>query len=168
MILYGNDRDCKEMDFMTANMKKRNSESKESNTSCNFSSLYRGAFFILALSFSLIYLALFVNYVSCIYSTSDNVINLATNGKMSILFIGGLTVLFLLSAIKLVEHKGDFLFKYRWIIGISVALLAMAFRISGSSLGMWSFMLPENSGSPIWGIPRSLRSDECSVGTLFQ
>lgn len=168
MILYGNDRDFKEMDFMTVNMKKRYPDNKESNTSCNFRSLYRGVFFFLSLSFSLIYLALFVNYVNCFYSASDNVVNFATNGKMSILFIGGLTVIFLLSAIKLVEYKGDFLFKYRWIIGISVALLAVAFRISGSSLGMWSIMLPENSGSPVWGIPRSLRSDEFSVGTLFQ
>lgn len=145
------------------------SEDRSNNLHNDIFHLYRAACFALSFLFALIYLSLFVNYVCSFYgkigvTTASSLLN---NG-MSVLIIGGLTVAFLFSAIKLIEYKSDFIYKYRWIIGISVAMLAVVFKVSGSSLGMWSIMLPENAGTPIWGIPRSLRSDEFSVGTLFQ
>lgn len=131
--------------------------------------LYHVGIFALPLSFALIYLSLFVNYIDAFYGTVGfTIANPMLNDDMAVLFVAGLTIVFVISVIKLVEYKSDFLYKYRWLIGMTVAMLAVAFKISGSSLGMWSIMLPENAGTPFWGIPRSLRSDEFSVGTLFQ
>lgn len=131
--------------------------------------LYHVGIFALPLSFALIYLSLFVNYIDAFYGTVGfTIANPMLNDDMAVLFVAGLTIIFVISVIKLVEYKSDFLYKYRWLIGMTVAILAVAFKISGSSLGMWSIMLPENAGTPFWGIPRSLRSDEFSVGTLFQ
>lgn len=131
--------------------------------------LYHVGIFVLPLSFALIYLSLFVNYIDAFYGTVGfTIANPMLNDDRAVLFVAGLTIIFVISVIKLVEYKSDFLYKYRWLIGMTVALLAVAFKISGSSLGMWSIMLPENADTPFWGIPRSLRSDEFSVGTLFQ
>lgn len=131
--------------------------------------LYRAGIFALPLSFALIYLSLFVNYISAFYGTVGfTIANPILNDDLAVLIVAGLTTVFVISVIKLVEYKSEFLYKYRWLIGMIVAMLAIAFKISGSSLGMWSIMLPENAGTPFWGIPRSLRSDEFSVGTLFQ
>lgn len=131
--------------------------------------LYHVGIFALPLSFALIYLSLFVNYIDAFYGTVGFTnANPMLNDDMAVLFVAGLTIVFVISVIKLVEYKSDFLYKYRWLIGMTVAMLAVAFKISGSSLGMWNIMLPENAGTPFWGIPRSLRSDEFSVGTLFQ
>lgn len=131
--------------------------------------LYHVGIFVLPLSFALIYLSLFVNYIDAFYGTVGfTIANPMLNDDRAVLFVAGLTIIFVISVIKLVEYKSEFLYKYRWLIGMTVALLAVAFKISGSSLGMWSIMLPENADTPFWGIPRSLRSDEFSVGTLFQ
>lgn len=131
--------------------------------------LYHVGIYVLPLSFALIYLSLFVNYIDAFYGTVGfTIANPMLNDDRAVLFVAGLTIIFVISVIKLVEYKSEFLYKYRWLIGMTVALLAVAFKISGSSLGMWSIMLPENADTPFWGIPRSLRSDEFSVGTLFQ
>ena len=131
--------------------------------------LYHVGIFALPLSFALIYLSLFVNYIDAFYGTVGfTIANPMFNDDMAVLFVAGVTIVFVISVIKLVEYKSEFLYKHRWLIGMTVAMLAVAFKISGSSIGMWSIMLPGNAGTPFWGIPRSLRSDEFSVGTLFQ
>ena len=104
--------------------------------------LYHVGIFALPLSFALIYLSLFVNYIDAFYGTVGfTIANPMLNDDMAVLFVAGLTIIFVISVIKLVEYKSDFLYKYRWLIGMTVAILAVAFKISGSSLGMWSIML---------------------------
>ncbi len=60
------------------------------------------------------------------------------------------------------------IFRYRWLIGLVLLILAVAFEINGSSLGMWNVYIP-NTEDPradfIIGRNRAIRSDEWCVFT---
>lgn len=58
----------------------------------------------------------------------------------------------------------DFLYRYRWIIGFLSIILFVILGVSGSSLSMWRYIIGDNGSSGVvWGVPRSIRSDEYTV-----
>lgn len=62
----------------------------------------------------------------------------------------------------------DLLFRFRFIVGGLVVLLAVVFEISGSSIAQWGNMLGENAfRGVLFGVPRAIRSDEWGVFTPF-
>ena len=94
--------------------------------------LYHVGIFALPLSFALIYLSLFVNYIDAFYGTVGfTIANPMFNDDMAVLFVAGVTIVFVISVIKLVEYKSEFLYKHRWLIGMTVAMLAVDFKIRG-------------------------------------
>lgn len=106
--------------------------------------LYHVGIFALPLSFALIYLSLFVNYIDAFYGTVGfTIANPMFNDDMAVLFVAGVTIVFVISVIKLVEYKSEFLYKHRWLIGMTVAMLAVAFKISGSSIECGALCFPE-------------------------
>ncbi len=51
---------------------------------------------------------------------------------------------------------------------LAVFFICVAFRLHGSSIGIWERYLPsENPSQVVWGHPRQVRSDEWLVGTPF-
>ena len=62
---------------------------------------------------------------------------------------------------------GKVLYRFRWLIGAGVILLAVAFGLSGSSIGMWAEYLPGCTDTGLLaGTPRSIRADEWAVSTV--
>lgn len=62
----------------------------------------------------------------------------------------------------------QWLHQYRYAIGTAVVTVATVFSISGSSLAMWSTIIGgDGFQGTLWGIPRSIRSDEFVVFTPF-
>ena len=62
---------------------------------------------------------------------------------------------------------GNILYRFRWLIGAAVILLAVAFGLSGSSIGMWAEYLPGCTDTGLLaGTPRSIRADEWAVSTV--
>ena len=62
---------------------------------------------------------------------------------------------------------GNVLYRFRWLIGLLVIVLAVIFQISGSSIGMWAEYLPECTDDGLLaGTPRSIRADEWAVSTV--
>lgn len=59
----------------------------------------------------------------------------------------------------------DFLFKYRWGIGVCFIALCTLFKLHGSSIGEISYLLSGTDTSRIWGTSRAIRSDEYVVFT---
>ncbi len=60
------------------------------------------------------------------------------------------------------------LFKYRWVIGFLLLMILVALEINGSSLGVWSKVLPNGTTEEtgiIIGSNRELRSDEWALFT---
>lgn len=61
---------------------------------------------------------------------------------------------------------GDWLHCHRFYVGAGVIVSAVVLNISGSSLGIWNFWLGEDDTQDlVFGVPRSIRSDEYAVGT---
>jgi len=63
----------------------------------------------------------------------------------------------------------DFLFRYRWAVAGFVFLVCLIFRFSGSSIGFFNDIFTEQivtQKSTLFGIARSIRSDEYGVQTL--
>ncbi|MCR5755742.1 MAG: hypothetical protein K6G30_13135 [Acetatifactor sp.] len=58
------------------------------------------------------------------------------------------------------ERIGEFLYKYRYLCGLLIIVLAVVFDLNGSSIGMWNeaFSLPDNH--VLAGTPRAIRTDE--------
>ena len=63
------------------------------------------------------------------------------------------------------EKFGNFVFKYRYLFGFLIILIAIALDVNGSSVGMWNeaFMHPDNR--VIFGTPRAIRTDEWRILT---
>lgn len=62
---------------------------------------------------------------------------------------------------------GNVLYRFRWLIGIGVIVFAVAFGLSGSSIGMWAEYLPGCTDTGLLaGTPRSIRADEWAVSTV--
>ena len=62
---------------------------------------------------------------------------------------------------------GKVLYRFRWLIGLLVIILAVVFHVSGSSIGMWAEYLPECTDDGLLaGTPRSIRADEWAVSTV--
>lgn len=61
----------------------------------------------------------------------------------------------------------DKIYRYRFLIGALIVLLAAAFHISGSSIGMWAEYLPGAKDTELLlGTSRSIRADEWAVSTM--
>lgn len=79
-----------------------------------------------------------------------------------------LSAVFLLLATGIGDSFSSLLFRYRFLIGASITVLATLLGLSGSSISLWSKMY--NGGSHmdlLMGIPREVRSDEWLVNTPF-
>ena len=66
------------------------------------------------------------------------------------------------------KQIGNFIYKFRWPIGIGVIILAVIFEISGSSIGLWKDFMPDSvvtDDGVILGQSRAVRSDEWAVHT---
>lgn len=62
----------------------------------------------------------------------------------------------------------DFLYKYRYVIAFVVLVLAVLFKLHGSSLDLWNSIFTTGvKDTPLWGSPRFIRSDEWAVTTPF-
>ena len=63
------------------------------------------------------------------------------------------------------EKFGNFVFKYRYLFGFLIILIAIVLDVNGSSVGMWNeaFMRPDNR--VIFGTPRAIRTDEWRILT---
>ncbi len=62
---------------------------------------------------------------------------------------------------------GNVLYRFRWLIGAGVIMLAVALGLSGSSIGMWAEYLPGCRDTGLLaGTPRSIRADEWAVSTV--
>ena len=62
----------------------------------------------------------------------------------------------------------DFLYKYRFIIAFIILVLAVLFKLHGSSLDLWNSIFTTGvNDNPLWGSPRFIRSDEWAVTTPF-
>ena len=121
--------------------------------------------------FTTVYLSLFINFVNCIYNNDISTIWNSGFDSQAVLnlLLSGLVLLISAAVIYYVlQIFGKVIYRYRWPILIIAAVIASLFHISGSSLGMWSFLISDNSSQVLWGVPRSLRSDEFCVSTLFQ
>lgn len=91
--------------------------------------------------------------------------------KSLILIISIATVIFIIFQL---VRKGIliglffYLYKHRFLIGILIIIVATVFKLSGSSITCMSAFLAENSSQgPLFGIPRTIRSDEWLVFTPF-
>ncbi len=89
-------------------------------------------------------------------------------------YIYGIYILILVY--KLLEKRTDilkklfkFIFKYRYIIGIAIFLVMVCFKLSISSIGVWSKIIPseENKNTTLIGVSRGIRSDEWLVQSSF-
>lgn len=65
------------------------------------------------------------------------------------------------------QALADKIYQYRFLIGALIVLLAVAFHISGSSIGMWAEYLPGAKDTGLLlGTSRSIRADEWAVSTV--
>ena len=65
------------------------------------------------------------------------------------------------------QALADKIYQYRFLIGALIVLLAVAFHISGSSIGMWAEYLPGAKDTGLLlGMSRSIRADEWAVSTV--
>lgn len=79
-----------------------------------------------------------------------------------------LFLLFAYCAPEKAHIAADFCFQYRWVIALILFLLCVAFRISGSSIGIYDEIFPtqiSKADSTWFGLPRWIRSDEYGVQT---
>lgn len=61
---------------------------------------------------------------------------------------------------------GEYAFRFRYLIAIMVLLFAVAFELSGSSIGQWAYSLPEGGNlGLLLGRPRGCRTDEYALFT---
>ncbi|SCJ48299.1 Uncharacterised protein [uncultured Clostridium sp.] len=60
-------------------------------------------------------------------------------------------------------------YRYRYALGAATLLICVIFSLSGSSIGIWSqtFGVDPSTTGTLFGIPRSIRSDEWGVFTPF-
>lgn len=63
----------------------------------------------------------------------------------------------------------DFSYKYRYAIAGSIFVLCIIFQLSGSSIGLWKYIIGNEfeSGGELLGISRDIRGDEFIVNTPF-
>lgn len=103
-------------------------------------------------------------------------ISIARHGSLShvkifALIFFALAALFLLCISFFYSQKRKLLHKihvHRYSLGIALIALLTIFKISGSSVASWSTLIGgENFQGTLWGIPRSIRSDEFIVFTPF-
>lgn len=92
--------------------------------------------------------------------------------SLNLLIVGGLFGAFLILFISLSLCKRDlfaYMFKYRWLIGLTALLILVLLNINFSSISLWQERLNGTlAGSGLlFGRPRSVRSDEIYVSTLF-
>lgn len=124
-----------------------------------------------AILFGGLYLELFHETVAIFYD--QNAVGLIT-GYVSVVIVAR-TILysFALLAIYMLTKRVpsgffDTLFKYRYVVGISLFAILVLTEVSLSSIGMWGFQLPGGTTDGlIFGIPRSVRSDEFNAATLW-
>lgn len=86
--------------------------------------------------------------------------------RMTILVVGIAAICFALYFFG--RQIGEFIYRFRWPLGIGVILLAVVFEISGSSIGMWKDFMPDPNISDtgvLLGQDRAVRSDEWAVHT---
>lgn len=71
--------------------------------------------------------------------------------------------------IKLKNNTLNFIYKYRFIIAIILIIVGILFKLHGSSINLWNsiFTTGVEDKSLLFGIPRSIRSDEWAVTTPF-
>ncbi len=137
---------------------------------------------IISFLFSAVF-SIFIQFFSCTYTNCSNfnytnfldyyicVWKLISIKQLVFLFI--FVFLIILFTVYILKAKGislkkifDFIYKYRWPLMILVFLLFLLFCISCSSLLIWSDMLPSSEKQGlIFGVPRSIRSDEYGVNT---
>lgn len=76
--------------------------------------------------------------------------------RVCIYWIG---LLLILRFFKAREETLDFLFRYRWGIGLAVIVGAVLLKLQGSSIGMMAYHLGEKE-PPLFGVDRAIRGDE--------
>ena len=60
---------------------------------------------------------------------------------------------------------GNFTYKYRYLLALTIFLMCVLFEIHGSSFGMWDEILGGKPHQTLLGVVRSIRSDEWNVLT---
>ncbi|PKU90963.1 hypothetical protein CQR48_0398 [Bifidobacterium thermophilum] len=66
------------------------------------------------------------------------------------------------------SRVNEWLHRRRWWIGLCVVVIATLLNLSGSSLNIWNAFLGRDwQENTVFGIPRTIRSDEYAVNTLW-
>ena len=60
---------------------------------------------------------------------------------------------------------GNFTYKYRYLLALTIFLMCVLFEIHGSSFGMWDEILGGKPHQTLLGVVRPIRSDEWNVLT---
>ena len=81
--------------------------------------------------------------------------------KYLLLFVAVFFVLWIISDSK----TANLLFRYRYLVAFIVFLLCICFEINGSSIGLWCNYYGIEDKDIIYGLSRSIRSDEWAVQT---
>lgn len=63
------------------------------------------------------------------------------------------------------KRFGNFAFKYRYLFGFLIILIAIVFNVNGSSVGMWNEAFGRPDNHVILGTPRAIRTDEWRILT---
>lgn len=121
--------------------------------------------------FIAIYLELF--YECCDYGAlgpSNGILagSISTFVIMRLCTLFAISLLFSWLLFRIPHKYSDFIFRRRYLLAFLVLLILIIFEINFSSLGMWAEIL--NSGNDkglLFGVSRSIRSDEFNVSALF-
>lgn len=128
----------------------------------NLVKAHRGGVFVCAVISLAIALAI-CTYI-CVVETGLSFQSLA--GLLSLRFVPIFVLCVLLGIAfhfkgsTMLEHA----FKYRWAIACFLWMLCVVFQLSGSSIGLMMEGVGVD-GSPVYGVNRTIRSDEWSVFT---
>lgn len=67
----------------------------------------------------------------------------------------------------ILKKLSDFLYKWRFLIGICIILLGVVCNINGSSISCWKYYIPIEDTHTLFGESRLIRSDEWATFTPF-
>lgn len=138
----------------------------------SFAGMAKVAVLVMAALFAALYIELFLESC-CQYWTGIASGLLSGSITKEIVFRFGALFLLLLAieiaVLRVPQKIQSAIFEYRWYIGAALILLCTLFEISGSSISAWASLLPDNEGQAgvLWGVPRSIRSDEFATGALW-
>lgn len=66
-----------------------------------------------------------------------------------------------------IHQMYDFMYKWRFVIGVAIVVFGVAFNINGSSIACWNNYVPLGDTHTLFGEPRAIRSDEYGTLTSF-